>query len=115
MSSRTDIQVVDDFCEKCLNFINPLIFREINERGLGHIVNFLPKNVEEAKAVAHARMAKLNKFFDDEEINGIANTIQRVEFLKKKLTSMNGADVHQTLPVLEEMTELSLRIKNYYK
>lgn len=111
----TDIELVDQYCETCLEFIHPLTFREIEARGLYHVINFLPKNIQEAKAVARARLAKMNKFFDDHEITGIANTIQRVEFLKKELSQMNMADVHKTLPILNEMTELSEHIKNYFK
>ena len=111
----SDIEFVDLYIDKCLYFINPLIFRQINERGLYHIINYLPKDKEEARAVARARMAKTNKYFDDAELTGIFNTISRVEFLKKELMLLNMTDVHKTLPILNEITELSNHIKDYYK
>ena len=111
----TDLQLVDQFCEKCMQHISPQIFREINHRGLYDIINYLPKTTVEAKAVARARMAKLNKYFGDPEIDAIAGAINRIEFLKKELQDIKASDVHDSLPILKELTELSVYVKDYFK
>jgi hypothetical protein len=110
-----DLQVVDHYCETCLDFINPVTVREICARGLFHIINSLPKNVAEAKAVARARMAVKGKYFNDPEIDDMAGKIQHLEMLKKRLVEMNMADPHHYQPVLQEMLELSHAVLNYYK
>lgn len=111
----TDLELIDLWCEKCLRFISPQIFRQIKERGLYHIINYLPNTTLEAKAVARARLAKEKKYFGDVEIDTIANKIDRIEFLRKALNNLKGTDVHETLPILLEMTELSTYVKDYFK
>lgn len=111
----TDLELVDKFCEECMQFINPAIFRQIQDRGLYDIINYLPKTTAEAKAVARARMAKQGKYFGDPEIDAIAGTIQRIEFLRKELNKISITDVHEILPILEEMITLSVYVKDYFK
>ena len=114
-NNKTDIQLVDEFIEKCSRFINPKLFREIEKRGLYDIVNMLPHNIDEAKVVARARLSKSNKFFNDEEITQISNEIERMYFLRNELQSMNIADVDKYIPLLNEWKNRAEFIKNYYK
>lgn len=111
----TDLELIDKYCETCLDFIDPKLFRDIESRGLYNIINLLPKNTKEAKAVARARLSKIGKYFGDEEIDQIANEIKRVEFLKNKLFDINMADADKVEPILKEMLERTVFIKNYYK
>lgn len=113
--ASTDLELIDKWCETCLRFINPRMLREIKRRGLYNVINYLPNNEKEAKAVARARLAQIGKYFGNDEIDQIANEIQRVEFLKNKLIEINIADADKVEPILKEMLERTRFIKNYYK
>ena len=110
-----DLQLVDTYIEHCRNFINPKLFREIQKRGLYNIINHLPKNINEAKAIARARLSHIGKEFGDEEINQIANTIQRIEFLITQLNQTPVTDVNTTLPILRELIKHSETVRDYFK
>lgn len=111
----TDLELINRFCETSLEFINPLLFKDIQERNLVDIVNRLPRNKEEAKAVAYARLYESKRVFGDPEIDEIGGNIRRYEILRKKLTITDPTDVHKTVPLLEEMIGISLFIKDYFK
>ena len=109
-----DLQLLDRFCETCLDFIDPFLFREIEKRGLSRFVNYLPKNKSEAKAVVRGRLGNAGKCFGDEEIDQIANEIKRLEALREQLNKMNMADAHKVIPVLKEMQETSNFVLLYF-
>lgn len=111
----TDLEMIDNFCETCLDIINPKTLRDICKRNLYGYVNLLPENVQEAKAVARARLSKNGKFFGDVEIDQIAGEIKRLEFLRSSLVTINSTDVHKIIPILKEMMERSEFILNYFK
>lgn len=115
MSEFTDIELIDEYIEKCSRFINPRLFAEVNSRGLYNIINFLPGDIQEAKSVARARLSKINRYFEDEQITQIANEIERVEFLRDQLNKTKITDVTKTLPILEEMINRSKFVKDYFK
>ena len=110
-----DLELLDKYCETCLDFINPLLLRDVESRGLVWVINYLPSNVSEAKAVVRARLAKVGKAFGDPEIDQIANEIKRLEALRDKLNNMNMADAHKIIPVLEEMQQTSEFVLSYFK
>lgn len=110
-----DLELLDKYCETCLGFIDPFTFQEVRKRGLASIINKLPKNPVEAKAVVRGRLASMGRSFGDEQIDDIANYIKRLESLRSKLNSMNMADPHQVLPVLKEMQETSEMVLAYLK
>lgn len=112
--TQTDLELLDKFCEECLDFVNPPLFREIQNRGLSYMVNFLPNTTEQAKAVVRARMTNAGNYFGDEQIDQIAGWITRLNFLRKQLAGMNMADPHKTISILDEMKSLSELILNYY-
>lgn len=110
-----DLELLDYFCENCLEFINPIVFRELTNRGLVWVANRLPKNTLEAKAIVRSRLAKVGKSFGDEEIDQIANEISRLETLRGQLNKMNMADAHKVIPVLQEMQDISEFVLQYFK
>lgn len=110
-----DLEAVDNYIEKCREFVNPRLLGDITNRGLYDIINYLPRNIKEAKAVARARLAKKGKYFGDEQISQIANTIHRIEFLRNELSTISMTDVDKTITILNEMIIHSEFIKNYYK
>jgi hypothetical protein len=111
----TDLELMDKFIEECRDFISPLLLRDIEARGLYNYINFLPSNINEAKSVLRARLAKAGKFYNDEEIDQVAGEIKRLEFLRIKLVGTNIADAHKTQPILKEMQEINTFLLDYYK
>lgn len=111
----TDLEFIDLYIEKSRDFIPPQLFREIQDRGLYNIINYLPYSVDEAKSIARARMAKMQRFFGEPEIDKISGEVIRFEFLLKRLNQTNPADAHDIIPILEEMLNLSKYIKDYFK
>lgn len=111
----TDIELLDKFCETCLEYIQPATFRIIEKRGLAHIVNRLPQDINEAKAIVRGRLSKSGRYIGDPQIEQIADVIARLDQLRNELKILNLADVHKTLPVLQEMTDHSRFLKEYFK
>lgn len=111
----TDLELLDKFCETCVDFIQPQLFRQIEERGLTRFVNYLPNNSLEAKAVVRARLSKYGRYIGDPEIEQIASKINRLTFLRETLTKLSLTEPQKVIPVLEEMTDLSNFILNYFK
>lgn len=110
-----DLELLDKFCETCLDYIDPFTFREIEKRGLTRFVNYLPNNTVEAKAILRARLSQVGKCFGDDEIDHISNEIKRLETLRSKLVNMNMADAHKVIPILKEMQETSEFVLSYFK
>lgn len=111
----TDLQLLDTFCDSCLEFISPQTFREIERRGLSWAVNYLPKNPAEAKTVVRARLAQTGRYIGDSEIEQVADVVFRMEALRERLQKINMANAHKTAPILAEMQELNEFLLNYYK
>lgn len=115
IETMTDLELVDKFCQTCREFIDPALFREIQSRGLYDIVNYLPASIDEAKAIARARLARKGKYFGDPQIEQIADTIDRLEALRGKLNSIKITETQKIMPVLTEMQELAAFINDFYK
>lgn len=111
----TDLELLDKYCDNCLCFINPLLFNDVRSRGLLSVVNYLPKDPVEAKAVVRARIANWGKYVGDPEMEQIADKVKRLEFLAETLARMNQADVHKTLPIIAQMQEHATFLQDYYK
>ncbi len=69
-------ELLDKWCETCLDHINPLLWREIRARGLVNIVNYLPSNIQEAKVEVGLRMQKVE--------NQKIKILERIEQQKKQ-------------------------------
>lgn len=111
----TDLELLDKWCDNTSGFVDPFLLREVESRGLYHIVNHLPSNREEGKAVVRARLATEGKAFGDDEIDKISGTIHRIEFVQKELGKVSMSDPQKTIPILDEMKELSIYVRYYYK
>ncbi len=111
----TDLQLVDVYIEKCQRFVNPYLLRQVCSRGLYNIINYLPGDIAEAKSIARARLVKAGKYFDDPEIDAIFQEVNRLNFLMKQLQGISVTDVSKTLPILEEMTQRSIYVRDYFK
>jgi hypothetical protein len=115
MESLNDLQAIDQYIENCRDFINPKMFRDINKRGLYKIIHQLPYDRNEAKAVARARLAKIGKAFGDEEIDQIANTVQRMEFLRDELNKTPMTDTDKILPLVTELITQAEYVRDFFK
>lgn len=111
----TDLELLDKFCETSLDFVNPILLRDIQARGLVQVVDRLPCDISEAKMVVRARIAKQGRYVGDLEMEQIADKVERLKFLAATLTRMNQADVHKTLPILIQMQEHATFLQDYFK
>lgn len=111
----TDLEFVDHWIENCLVHINPFLFSKLKQRRLYDIVNYLPKNANEAKAIARARMSKAGKYFGDDEIDKIAGEIAELEKCRTQLNNLNLTDAHLAIPILEKMKAHAIYVKDYFK
>lgn len=113
--NQTDLELVNQYIETSLEFIHPVIFREIQNRNLYDIVNHLPKNKDEARAIAYARLAKAGKVFNDEEIDKISGVISNIDRLKKQINETASTEVVKLVALLNEMLDDANYVKDYFK
>lgn len=111
----TDLELVNEYIEKCSRFVNPMLLGEVSRRGLYNIINYLPNDRKEAKAVAYSRLAKQGKVFGDPQIDQIAGVIERCEFLRTQLTKSKMTEADENIPILIELLEHQKFIINYFK
>lgn len=111
----TNLEFIDHYIEECRRFVNPRLLREAQSRGVIRYLDFLPTNVQEAKAVARARLSKDGKFFGDAEIDKIAGEIERLEVLRAELNKLNLANAHDVLPILQKMQSHTIFVRDYFK
>ena len=115
VTTMTDLEFCDHYIERCRHFVNPVLLREASQRNLVKFLNYLPGDIDEAKAVLRARFAKAGKFFGDEEIDKISGEIDRIEQLRVELNSLNVADAHKVMPILTKMLAHTEFVKDYFK
>jgi len=111
----TDLELIDEYILKCRGFVSPALLGEVTSRGLYSVINFLPPDIKEARAIARARLVKRGKYLGDPEIQWFADRVDRLNFLRKDLEKINLADVDKSLILINEMKLISEEIKNYYK
>lgn len=111
----TDLELIHEYIDKCRDFITPQLYREMNSRNLLWVVNYLPKDKKEARAIAYSRLAKKGKTFGDEEIDNIASLVSRLEDLRDSMSVMSMTECNTVIPLLDEMQELSIKLKDYFK
>lgn len=111
----TDLELLDTYCERCFDIIDPFLLREVERRGLYSIINHLPMDKSQAKGVVRARLGKWGRYTGDPEIEKFADKVPRLESLRSQLQQLNMADAHRVTPLLNEMTALSQWVANYYQ
>ena len=115
-SDMTDLEVVNLYVDKCMDFIDPRIFQEIRNRGLYDIINFLPKvSKEEAYAVAYTRMIKAGKAFNDSRLDVINGLLKKIEIAKNKLQTIETSELQTIIEISYEMQYDANIIINYFK
>ena len=114
-SNMNDIEFVDHWIENS-DFIDPVLFKELQLRRLTHIVNLLPgANTAENKASARVRMANAGMYLGEPEIETIASEIQRVRTLQKLISEADPADPAALIKLINTMKEHLVYIKDYFK
>ena len=111
----TDKEVIEKWVETCLNYIDPFLLREVEKRGLYPIINKLPSNKIEARAVAYVRLQEAGKVFGDAEIDYIAGNVKELERLRDQLNQVSMTDAHRVSALLSEMQSTALNVLNYFK
>lgn len=111
MAELSDWEIVQKYVEQCRDFINPLLFKDVRERGLIHIVDRLPKDVDVALSVATARMIKYGKMSEDVRVNEhVESILKRVDVLKKELNDTPSTEKHVILEKIQKIKELLERL-----
>lgn len=112
----TDLEFIDHWFDKCSDFIDPLLFRELRDRGLTSYVNLCGgSSIDENKAIARARMSKNGKYIGEPEIEKIASHIDKISSLKKKLCNTDETDVSNILKTLQELKFHTEYVRDYLK
>lgn len=115
IDKMTDLQFVDHWIDNS-EFIDPILFRELRERGLYHIVNLIgPGTREEQKAVARARMAEAGHYVGEPEIEAVASHVDRIKFLRNKIYNTNATDVMELLELMDDMKSHCEFVRDYLK
>jgi hypothetical protein len=115
ITSMTDLELLDYYIVGCQRFVNPEVFGEVNRRGLIRYVNFLPTNIQEAKAVLRSRLSQNEKFWGDGEIDKIAGEIESLKRFKNELDKIKITEVDEIIPILEKMLTKANYVKDYLK
>lgn len=116
LNNLNDLEILRRYCEKGLEFLDPRMFREIENRNLTKYVNRLgTKDKPKAWAVIVARLAADGRYFTDDEINTIAAEIQRLEVLREKLNKLPITESPQIAKILADMQEVNNYIKDYFE
>jgi len=115
MKNLTDLELIDKFCVECITFIDPRVFREIEDRGLYSIINRLPYLVEERKATARARLKLIGAYVGDPEIEQIADEISRIKALQIELFNTPASEVIKILTIIENMNKHLFFVRDYFK
>jgi nicotinate phosphoribosyltransferase len=83
-----DIELLDRWCETCLETPHPMLFRDIQNRGLSTVIDKLPTNVGEAKIQVRFRLKVLAS--NIELINRKRKERELLEINKKNVFSINA-------------------------
>ena len=118
--TQTDLDLLDRYCETCLAHVDPFLINDIRRRGLYSCIQWLPRNVAQAKAMVLGKLAKTGRatngrYVGDPEIERIADLVARMESLRTQLVETNMAESHRVEPLLSEMTDLNQRLSTYYQ
>lgn len=84
----TDLELLDRWCETCLETPHPMLFRDIQNRGLSTVIDKLPTNVDEAKIQVRFRLKVL--YSNIELINRKRKERELLEINKKNVFSINA-------------------------
>lgn len=115
IDEMTDLELLDYYIVRCQRFVNPRVFGEVNRRGLIRYVNYLPTNIDEAKAVLRSRLSQNEKYWGNDEIDKIAGEIDSLKRFKSDLDKVKITEVDELIPILEKMITKANYVKNYLK
>jgi len=112
----TDIQLLDKYCDTCLDFIHPVIYRDVESRGLAPFVNKIGTlSPKEAKAIVRARLSATGRYTGDAEIEQIASVVDMLNHLKSKISGTNSTNAIEMLSISNEIAKYSKLLIDFYK
>lgn len=106
MDPITDWELVKLHIEKCREFVNPKLFREINSRGLYNIINFLPNDYDLRETVAYSRMVKAGKLPMDHSVAEEVSRLNRIDSLKEKMFKTKSTEKSELIEIIKELSIL---------
>ncbi len=114
IDDMTDLEFVDHWIDNSA-FISPILFRELRDRGLYHITNYLSGNRDEQRAIARARMAKAGHYVGEPEIEEIAGHIDQIKKLQAEIYNAESTDILQLLEATKKLNYHAEFVRNYFK
>lgn len=114
IAEMTDLEFVDHWIDNS-TFINPILFRELRERGLYHITNFLSGDRDIQRATARARMAHAGHYVGEPEIEEIAGHLDRAKKLRADLYNGEITDPVLMLKIVDDLKVHLEFIRDYFK
>lgn len=114
IDEMTDLEFVDHWIDNS-EFINPILFRELRDRGLYHITNYLSGDRNEKRAIARARMAKSGHFVGEPEIEEIAGHIDQIKKLQAEIFNAENTDILKLLEAAKKLNYHAEFVRNYFK
>ncbi len=111
----TDVQLLDSYCESCLDFIDPRLFREVGRRRLTKYIDGLPQNAQEAKSVFRVKLSQDGIYIGGKAIERIASVRRRIEETKSELTSTEAHEFDKILKLTNRLCELVFELRDFFK
>ena len=108
----TDLELLVNLVEA--PFIDPVLFKEAQKRGIVHFSNNLPSG-KEGKAILYARLARAKKVVGDPEIDQIMGKIEHLQRLQKKLVRLKVEEADVIVEHSLAMAEVAQEVLDYFK
>lgn len=110
----TDLEFVDHWIDNS-EFINPILFRELRDRGLYHIINHLSGDRDVRRATARARMAQAGHYVGEPEIEEFAGHVDRIKKLRNDICNTEPTNPVVMLQLINDLKVHVEFIHSYFK
>jgi len=114
IAEMTDLEFVDHWIDNS-EFINPILFKELRERGLYHITNYLSGDRDIRRATARARMAHAGHYVGEPEIEEIAGHVDRIKKLRNDIFNTDATEPVAMLKLVDDMKVHLEFVRDYFK
>lgn len=115
IENMNDLELLDFYVDECGSFIDPRIFRHIQNRGLTYIVNTgLVGSKREKKSIIRARLHSTGRYTGDPEIERVAATIHRIKTTQAEIYHLDPTDAHTMKSLSERMSVLVRDLLEFY-
>lgn len=111
----SDWALIQRYIEQCQDYIDPFLFNDLRGRGLVWAVDRLQGGTSERKAAAYGRLLLAGKVFGDEQIDGIAEHIERVKALQRELAQTGPTEALTLIKLSGELVFHAQAISDYFR